>query len=141
MNKLLVVVIRISFTLCLFLIFSCSNDDKIIEETNQNTLLTDSISITKTVKSSNDTSNTAIGAQLIKGSDCYSCHKENADLVGPSFIKIGLKYQSNQENIALLTSKVIKGGVGTWGQVPMQAHPTLDPKDVSRMIEYILSVH
>ncbi len=42
--------------------------------------------------------------------------------------------------MAKLTGKVIKGGAGNWGQIPMTPHPQLSKKDVSEMVRYILSL-
>ena len=76
----------------------------------------------------------------MKGTDCYSCHNEDANLVGPSFKKIAEKYSNSKNNNASLIEKVIKGGQGVWGQVPMQAHPTLAKDDAAKMVSYILSL-
>ena len=95
----------------------------------------------------NDTANVAKteeeplaeGAKLMKSTDCYSCHSLDATLIGPSFNKIAEKYPNNKKNVELLCEKVIKGGSGNWGQLPMQAHPTLDKAEVEKMVDYILS--
>ena len=98
----------------------------------------------KTVDSANVSKVTeeplAEGAKLMKGTDCYSCHNEDANLVGPSFKKIAEKYSNSKNANALLIEKIIKGGQGVWGQVPMQAHPTLAKDDAAKMVIYILSL-
>lgn len=78
------------------------------------------------------------GYALISSSDCMSCHKDNGNFVGPSYAEISSKY--TQEDAALLASKIIEGGVGVWGQVPMQAHPQLSKEQALQMVEYIMSV-
>jgi len=40
----------------------------------------------------------------------------------------------------MLVGKVINGGSGNWGQVPMTAHPDLKPEDAKEMVSYILSL-
>ncbi len=130
----------ISFLVLTLFLFSCSNDEKNIEETNQNTLLTDSIHDETITIQKADTIQIG-GAQLMRSSDCYTCHADKQDLVGPSFLKISLKYSKNTENVELLSTKIIKGGQGVWGKVPMQAHPALSRKDVAEMLNYIWTIN
>ncbi|MGC4129588.1 MAG: c-type cytochrome [Bergeyella sp.] len=90
-------------------------------------------------KSAEKSGNKSIpGYSLITGSDCLSCHKDNERFIGPSYAEVAEKY--SEKDIELLASKIIDGGVGTWGQVPMQAHPNISKEDAKKMVEYILSM-
>jgi cytochrome c len=60
-------------------------------------------------------------------------------LIGPSFAAIAKKYKNNTANINYLSTKIIKGGSGKWGQVPMTPHPTISKKDADEMVRFILS--
>ena len=80
----------------------------------------------------------AAGLALVEKSDCVSCHKISEISVGPSYTSIAGKYENNPENISLLTDKIIKGGQGVWGQVPMLAHPNLAKEEAEKMVKYIL---
>ncbi len=80
------------------------------------------------------------GKLLISKSDCFACHKPDTKLVGPSYAEIGKKYTATDANITLLSGKVIKGGSGTWGQIPMAAHPQVTQVDAKKMVRYILSL-
>ena len=80
------------------------------------------------------------GKELIAKSDCLSCHKEKDKLVGPAYAEVAKKYKATEANIAALADKVIKGGAGVWGQIPMPPHPNLSKEDASEMIKYVLSV-
>ena len=82
----------------------------------------------------------AKGAQLIKGSDCLGCHKEDVKLVGPAYIAVAEKYPDTEANITMLANRVIKGGSGHWGAIPMSAHPQLSLADAKEMTKYILSL-
>ena len=88
----------------------------------------------------NSTAAVAPGAKLMAGSDCNTCHKEDIKVVGPALKDIAAKYPPTEANIDTLTNKVIKGGKGNWGDVPMAPHPTLPKGDVKQMVEYILSL-
>jgi cytochrome c len=73
-------------------------------------------------------------------SDCKSCHLINAKSAGPSYQDIAKKYKSNTQAIELLSSKILNGGSGVWGETPMAAHPQISKEDASTMVDYILSL-
>ncbi len=81
------------------------------------------------------------GAQLIASSDCLGCHKEQEKLVGPAYKDVAAKYPPTEENIDKLAKKVIAGGSGVWGEVPMTPHPNLALNDAKEMVKYILSLN
>ena len=80
------------------------------------------------------------GKALIEGSDCRTCHKDDSKLIGPAYQEVAKKYESNEKNIKMLAEKVLKGGQGNWGEIPMAGHPNLSVEDASAMVEYILSM-
>lgn len=80
------------------------------------------------------------GKQLLAKNDCLSCHKVDVKIVGPAYKDVAKKYPATAANYELLTKKVIAGGSGVWGEVPMSAHPSIPPADVKKMVQYILSV-
>lgn len=80
------------------------------------------------------------GKQLLAGSDCLTCHKAQEKLVGPAYADVAKKYPDSEANIQLLASKIINGGGGVWGQIPMTPHTTLPSDDAKKMVKYILSL-
>ena len=80
------------------------------------------------------------GKALIEGSDCRTCHKDDAKLIGPAYKDVAKKYESNEKNIKLLGEKVLKGGQGVWGEIPMAGHPNLSLEDAEAMVKYILTI-
>jgi cytochrome c len=82
----------------------------------------------------------AQGKDLLSKADCLSCHKLDVKLVGPAYIDVAKKYPATQKNYELLTQKVIAGGSGVWGQVPMAPHPNIPAVDIKKMVEYVLSL-
>jgi len=80
------------------------------------------------------------GAKLIAGSDCLGCHKEDVKLVGPAYKDVAAKYPATDANIAMLANRVITGGKGHWGEIPMSAHPALSLSDAKEMTRYVLSL-
>jgi cytochrome c len=76
------------------------------------------------------------GKALIAGSDCRTCQK----LIGPAYQDVAKKYENNAKNVKMLAEKVLNGGQGNWGEIPMAGHPNLSVEDASAMVEYILSM-
>lgn len=79
------------------------------------------------------------GELLIVKSDCIGCHKKDEKIIGPSYVEIAEKYPSTDENITLLASKIIKGGKGVWGPIPMTPHTNITDDEAKTMVKYILS--
>lgn len=77
------------------------------------------------------------GDQIMETLDCSGCHSVNERMIGPSYQEIAGKY--TEKDTELLASKIIEGGSGVWGGVPMVAHPQVSKEDAKKMVEYILS--
>lgn len=88
----------------------------------------------------NTSGNYEKGSQLIASSDCLTCHKVDEKLVGPAYKDVAKKYEATDKNINYLVGKIIQGGSGVWGEVPMTPHPTLSENDAKEMVKYILSL-
>ncbi|WP_317045424.1 c-type cytochrome [Algoriphagus ratkowskyi] len=78
------------------------------------------------------------GLAKLKTSDCTSCHMVERKIVGPSYADVAAKYEATDENIDMLAKKVVEGGVGTWGEIPMTPHPAVSMEDAKDMVRYIL---
>jgi cytochrome c len=80
------------------------------------------------------------GAKLIAASDCNTCHKVDVKVIGPAFKDVAAKYPATEANIDTLANKVMKGGKGNWGDIPMAPHPTLSQADAKQMVKFVLSL-
>ncbi len=80
------------------------------------------------------------GLALIAKSDCLTCHKLSEASVGPAYAAVAAKYKGNANAVDSLAQKVIKGGSGNWGTVPMTPHPQLSTEDAKTMVHYVLSI-
>jgi len=49
-----------------------------------------------------------------------------------------MKYAGVDTAVTYLAKKIIAGGSGVWGSVPMTAHPELSQADAEQMVKYIL---
>lgn len=80
------------------------------------------------------------GEKLIAKSDCIGCHNKVQKVIGPSYVDIAAKYSLNDENVDHLADKIISGGKGVWGEIPMTPHAALSKDDAKTMVKYILSL-
>jgi len=78
------------------------------------------------------------GLELISKSNCLTCHKVEETSTGPAYRDVANKYAGKADALDTLSAKVIKGGSGNWGAVPMLAHPELSVDDAKQMVKYIL---
>lgn len=88
---------------------------------------------------------TALGAawanpELAKQKTCMACHAIDRKLVGPSYKDVAAKYAGQKDAVDKLAEKVMKGGVGAWGAVPMPANPSVSPAEARQLVTWILSL-
>ncbi|MFM9839658.1 MAG: c-type cytochrome [Cyclobacteriaceae bacterium] len=80
------------------------------------------------------------GESLVKASDCKTCHHSVNKIIGPSHTDVAKKYDFTKANVELLAGKIIKGGSGVWGEIPMAAHTDITQADAEKMARYVLSL-
>ena len=81
------------------------------------------------------------GEELVRSSMCYACHQLDEVSLGPPWRAIAARHASRRElMIAVLTSKILHGGGGNWGLVPMVPNQHVDADQARLMAEWILSL-
>jgi len=87
------------------------------------------------------------GLELIGASDCTTCHRLNkassGASIGPAYDEVAAKYSAANaadSTVNRLVKKIISGGSGVWGTVPMTPHPSVPEADVKAMVKYILAL-
>lgn len=79
------------------------------------------------------------GIALVAGADCLTCHKIDETSTGPAYRDVANKYgNADDATVSTLADKIIKGGSGNWGSIPMTAHDALSKDDAKAMVKYIL---
>jgi cytochrome c len=78
------------------------------------------------------------GLDLIAKNDCLTCHDIATKKIGPAYQEVANKYAGVDTAVEYLSKKVIAGGSGVWGAVPMTPHPALSPDDAKSLVKYIL---
>lgn len=77
---------------------------------------------------------------LAKAKNCLACHAVDKKIVGPSYKDVAKKYAGQKDAEAKLADKVIKGGKGSWGEVPMPPNTTVKPEEATKLVKWILSL-
>jgi cytochrome c len=71
--------------------------------------------------------------------NCMGCHHATERRVGPAFKAVAAKYAGQGDAVEKLSQKVIKGGAGAWGAVPMPANSQVSPAEARQLVVWILS--
>jgi len=75
---------------------------------------------------------------LAKSKNCLSCHAVDKKVVGPAYKDVAKKYTAKDE--PMLAKKVIEGGKGVWGPVPMPPNASVTPEEAKKLVGWILSL-
>ena len=80
------------------------------------------------------------GLDLAKAKNCLACHSVDAKVVGPAYKDVAKKYAGDKTAEAKLVQKVLKGGSGTWGQIPMPANPQVNEAEAKTLVKWVLAL-
>jgi len=79
-------------------------------------------------------------ADLAQKKNCLACHAVDKKVVGPSYKDVATKYAGQKDAVDKLAQKVVKGGAGVWGAVPMPANPQVTDAEAKQLVQWILSL-
>lgn len=82
----------------------------------------------------------AEGKALMETQDCKTCHHATNKSIGPAHKAVAEKYDYTDNNVTMLAKRIIEGGSGVWGDVPMNPHPDLSQEDAEKIARYVLSL-
>ena len=77
---------------------------------------------------------------LATSKNCMACHAVDKKLVGPSYKDVAAKYAGQKDAVDKLAAKVMKGGSGVWGPVPMPANTQVNEADAKKLAAWVLSL-
>lgn len=77
---------------------------------------------------------------LAQSKNCMACHAAEKKLVGPSYKDVASKYTGQADAVDKLAAKIIKGGSGVWGPVPMPANTQVNEADAKKLAAWILTL-
>ena len=78
--------------------------------------------------------------ELAQKKNCLACHSVDNKIVGPAYKDVAKKYKGQKGIEAKLVEKVLKGGKGSWGEVPMPANAQVNEAEAKQLVSWILSL-
>ena len=77
--------------------------------------------------------------ELAQQKNCMACHALAQKVIGPAYKDVAAKYAGQADAVAKLSQKVMKGGSGVWGAVPMPANPQVTEAEAKQLVQWILT--
>ncbi len=77
--------------------------------------------------------------ELAQKKNCMACHALDKKVVGPAYKEVAAKYAKDKDAVKKLSEKIIKGGSGVWGAVPMPAN-AVTPAEAETLAKWVLTV-
>jgi|SRR5450432_3085982 len=78
--------------------------------------------------------------ELAQKKNCLACHAVGQKVIGPAYKDVAAKYAGQADAVPKLTQKVLKGGAGVWGAVPMPANPQVNEAEAKQLVQWILTL-
>ena len=72
--------------------------------------------------------------------NCMACHALDKKLIGPAYKDVASKYAGQKDAADKLAQKILKGGSGVWGAVPMPANPQVNEAEAKQLATWVLTV-
>ena len=69
---------------------------------------------------------------LATAKNCMACHAVDKKLVGPAYKDVAKKYAGDKTAADKLAAKIMKGGSGVWGAIPMPANPQVNEAEAKK---------
>lgn len=76
---------------------------------------------------------------LATAKNCMACHAVDKKLVGPSYKDVAAKYGGDKSAVDKLAVKIVKGGAGVWGPVPMPANPQVSEAEARKLAAWVMT--
>jgi cytochrome c len=76
---------------------------------------------------------------LATAKNCMACHAIDKKLVGPAYKDVAAKYAGQKDAVDRLAAKIMKGGSGVWGPVPMPANAQVNDAEAKKLAAWVLS--
>ena len=78
---------------------------------------------------------------LAQGKNCMACHTIERKVVGPAFKDVAAKYKADKTAVDQLAAKIIKGGAGVWGPVPMPANAQVTETEAKKLAAWVMTLN
>ncbi|HXD38988.1 MAG TPA: c-type cytochrome [Ramlibacter sp.] len=77
---------------------------------------------------------------LATAKNCTACHAVDKKIVGPAYKDVAAKYAGQKDAVDKLSAKIMKGGSGVWGPVPMPANTQVNEAEAKKLAAWVLSL-
>ena len=77
---------------------------------------------------------------LATAKNCMACHAIDKKLVGPAYKDVAAKYAGQKDAVDKLSQKIMKGGSGVWGAVPMPANTQVNEAEAKKLAAWVLTL-
>ena len=82
----------------------------------------------------------AANPELAKEKDCLTCHSIEQKIIGPAYKDISAKYVGQDGIEDKLTKKVLRGGGGVWGTMPMPPNIQVTEAEARTLVKWVLQL-
>jgi cytochrome c len=79
-------------------------------------------------------------ADLAQKKTCMACHAVDKKLVGPAYKDVAAKYAGQKDAADKLADKIVKGGQGVWGPVPMPPNAQVSAAEAKQLAQWVLTI-
>ncbi len=77
---------------------------------------------------------------LATSKNCMACHTVDRKVIGPAFKDVAARYKDQKGAADMLATKIVKGGAGAWGPVPMPANTQVNEADAKKLAAWVLTL-
>ena len=77
---------------------------------------------------------------LATAKNCMTCHAVEKKVVGPAYKEVAVKYAGQKDAVDKLAAKILKGGAGVFGVVPMPANTQVNEAEAKKLAAWVLSL-
>ena len=77
---------------------------------------------------------------LAQAKNCMACHAVERKVVGPAYKDVAAKYKGDKTAVDKLAAKILKGGAGVWGPVPMPANAQVNEAEAKKLAAWVLTL-
>jgi cytochrome c len=77
--------------------------------------------------------------ELAQKKNCLACHTVDKKLIGPAYKDVAAKYAGQKDAADKLAQKILKGGTGVWGVIPMPANPQVNEAEAKQLAAWVLT--
>jgi cytochrome c len=77
---------------------------------------------------------------LATAKNCMACHAVDKKLVGPAYKDVAAKYAGQKDAVDKLSAKILKGGSGVWGPVPMPANAQVSDAEAKKLAAWVMTI-